>query len=82
MSLVGPRPVTAAEIPKYGDQWEIYTRVRPGITGQWQVSGRNHTTYEERVAWDAFYVHNWSPWLDLVILARTVQTVVRGEGAY
>ena len=82
MSLVGPRPVTAAEIPKYGDQWEIYTRVRPGITGQWQVSGRNHTTYEERVAWDAFYVHNWSPWLDLVILARTVLTVVRGEGAY
>jgi Undecaprenyl-phosphate galactose phosphotransferase WbaP len=82
MSLVGPRPVTAAEIPKYGDQWAIYTRVRPGITGQWQVSGRNHTTYDERVAWDAFYVHNWSPWLDIVILARTVQTVVRGEGAY
>ncbi len=82
MSLVGPRPVTQAEVGKYGEQWELYKRVRPGITGQWQVSGRNHTTYEERVAWDAFYVHNWSPWLDFVILARTVQTVVRGEGAY
>jgi Undecaprenyl-phosphate galactose phosphotransferase WbaP len=82
MSLVGPRPVTQGEIGKYGEQWELYKRVRPGITGQWQVSGRNHTTYEERVAWDAFYVHNWSPWLDFVILARTVQTVVRGEGAY
>lgn len=82
MSLVGPRPITKAEVGKYGEQWDLYKRVRPGITGQWQVSGRNHTTYEERVAWDAFYVHNWSPWLDFVILARTVQTVVRGEGAY
>ena len=82
MSLVGPRPVTEAEICKYGDQWELYLRVRPGITGHWQVSGRNRTTYDERVALDAFYVHNWSPWLDLVILARTVQTVLRGEGAY
>ncbi len=82
MSLVGPRPITTAEIPKYGDQWEVYLRVLPGVTGLWQVSGRNQTTYDERVALDTFYVHNWSPWLDLVILARTVQTVVRAEGAY
>lgn len=82
MSMVGPRPITEAEIPKYGDRWEYYLRVRPGITGMWQVSGRNLTTYDERVAFDAFYVSNWSPWLDLVILARTVQTVLRGEGAY
>jgi Undecaprenyl-phosphate galactose phosphotransferase WbaP len=82
MSLVGPRPVTTEEIPKYGDQWELYQRVLPGLTGLWQVSGRNQTTYDERVALDAFYVHNWSPWLDLVILARTVQTVLRSEGAY
>lgn len=82
MSLVGPRPITTAEIPKYGDQWEVYQRVLPGVTGLWQVSGRNQTTYDERVALDTFYVHNWSPWLDLVILARTVQTVLRGEGAY
>ncbi len=82
MSLVGPRPITAAEVPKYGDLWEFYQRVRPGLTGLWQISGRNLTTYDERVAFDAFYVSNWSPWLDLVILARTVQTVLRGEGAY
>ena len=82
MSLVGPRPVTTGEISRYGDQWELYQRVLPGITGLWQVSGRNQTTYDERVALDAFYVHNWSPWLDLVILARTVQTVLRSEGAY
>ncbi len=82
MSLVGPRPITRPEAVKYGDQWQIYLRVRPGLTGLWQVSGRNQTTYDERVALDSFYVHNWSPWLDLVILARTVQTVVRGEGAY
>ena len=82
MSLVGPRPITRPEAAKYGDQWQIYLRVRPGLTGLWQVSGRNQTTYDERVALDSFYVHNWSPWLDLVILARTVQTVVRGEGAY
>lgn len=82
MSMVGPRPITEAEIPKYGDRWEYYLRVRPGITGMWQISGRNLTTYDERVAFDAFYVSNWSPWLDLVILARTVQTVLRGEGAY
>lgn len=82
MSLVGPRPITTAEICKYGDQWEVYQRVLPGVTGLWQVSGRNQTTYDERVALDTFYVHNWSPWLDLVILARTVQTVLRGEGAY
>ncbi len=82
MSLVGPRPITTAEIPKYGDQWGVYLRVLPGVTGLWQVSGRNQTTYDERVALDTFYVHNWSPWLDLVILARTVQTVIRAEGAY
>ena len=82
MSLVGPRPVTTEEIPRYGDQWELYQRVLPGLTGLWQVSGRNQTTYDERVSLDAFYVHNWSPWFDLVILARTVQTVLRGEGAY
>lgn len=82
MSLVGPRPITAAEIPRYGELWDLYTRVRPGITGLWQVSGRNRTTYEERVGLDAFYVHNWSPWLDAVILTRTVRTVLCLEGAY
>ena len=82
MSLVGPRPIVDAEIPKYGDHYDQYEKVPPGITGLWQISGRNNTSYEERVAFDAFYVRNWSPWFDLYILACTVKVVLRGEGAY
>jgi Undecaprenyl-phosphate galactose phosphotransferase WbaP len=82
MSLVGPRPIVSAEIAKYQHHFELYTKVLPGVTGLWQVSGRNDTTYPERVALDAFYVRNWSCWLDLYILARTVGVVLRREGAY
>jgi Undecaprenyl-phosphate galactose phosphotransferase WbaP len=82
MSLVGPRPIIDAEIPKYGRGYGLYTRVLPGLTGLWQVSGRNNTTYEERVAFDEQYVHNWSVWLDIYILVRTIKTVVTAEGAY
>ncbi len=82
MSLVGPRPIVAAEIPKYGLGYNLYTRVRPGITGLWQVSGRNNTTYEERVAFDEYYVRNWSIWLDSYILARTAKVVLTAHGAY
>ena len=82
MSLVGPRPIVEAEISKYTDRFDLYTKVVPGITGLWQVSGRNDTTYDERVELDAFYTRNWSPWLDLFILARTVKTVLFREGAY
>ena len=82
MSLVGPRPIVNAEIEKYGKCYKIYKAVRPGITGLWQVSGRNDTTYEERLRHDEFYVRNWSPWLDMHILARTVATLVCGRGAY
>ena len=81
MSLVGPRPVTAVEAARYGDYWDLYLRVRPGLTGLWQVSRDSRTTYQERVMMDSFYVHNWSPWLDLVIIGRTVRSIVRGEGA-
>ena len=82
MSLVGPRPIVDDEIPMYGDVYRLYAAVRPGITGLWQVSGRNNTTYPERVQFDSHYVRNWSLWLDLVILGRTVGTVVRADGAY
>ncbi len=82
MSLVGPRPIVQAEVAKYAAQYALYERVRPGITGLWQVSGRNNTTYDERVGLDAFYVRNWSPWLDAWILARTARTVLMREGAY
>ncbi len=82
MSLVGPRPIVEAEIERYGANFALYTRVLPGLTGLWQVSGRNDTTYPERVALDSYYVRNWSVWLDLYILARTVWVVLAGKGAY
>jgi Undecaprenyl-phosphate galactose phosphotransferase WbaP len=82
MSLVGPRPIIDAEIKKYGRGYDLYTRVRPGITGLWQVSGRNNTTYEERVAFDEYYVRNWSGWLDAYILICTVKAVLTADGAY
>lgn len=82
MSLVGPRPIVTAEIPKYGAYYALYMMVMPGITGLWQVSGRNNTTYEERVQLDAYYVRNWSPWMDLYLLVRTVRIVLFAEGAY
>jgi Undecaprenyl-phosphate galactose phosphotransferase WbaP len=82
MSLVGPRPIVEAEIDKYADEYEYYVDVLPGITGLWQVSGRNNTTYPERVAFDAYYVKNWSLWLDLYILISTVRVILFREGAY
>ena len=82
MSLVGPRPIVTAEIPEYGPRFGLYMRMRPGVTGLWQVSGRNDTTYSERVALDSYYVRNWSPWLDIYILAKTVKVVFQGHGAY
>ena len=82
MSLVGPRPIVSAEILKYGECFELYKQVRPGLTGLWQVSGRNNTSYLERVRLDEYYVRNWSILLDLYILGRTVKTVLFTEGAY
>ncbi|TWT89285.1 undecaprenyl-phosphate galactose phosphotransferase WbaP [Neorhodopirellula pilleata] len=82
MSLVGPRPIVTGEIEKYKQMYPLYLRVRPGITGLWQVSGRNDTSYEQRVRLDSYYVCNWSIWLDIYILIRTVRTMVFREGAY
>jgi Undecaprenyl-phosphate galactose phosphotransferase WbaP len=82
MSLVGPRPIVQAEVAKYGTGYLLYTQVLPGITGLWQVSGRNNTTYTERVALDSYYVRNWSPWFDVYLLGRTVKVVLAGDGAY
>jgi Undecaprenyl-phosphate galactose phosphotransferase WbaP len=82
MSLVGPRPIVDAEVSKYAESFELYTKVKPGITGMWQISGRNDTTYGERVEFDAFYSRNWSPFLDIYILARTIKVVLFREGAY
>jgi Undecaprenyl-phosphate galactose phosphotransferase WbaP len=82
MSLVGPRPIVENEIERYADGYDLYVRVTPGITGLWQVSGRNNTSYEERVAFDRYYVRNWSVWLDVYIFARTFRAVFEAEGAY
>jgi lipopolysaccharide/colanic/teichoic acid biosynthesis glycosyltransferase len=82
MSLVGPRPIVTAEIEKYDIYYHLYTMVKPGITGLWQVSGRNNTTYDERVQFDAYYVRNWSPWMDLYLLLRTIRIVLFAKGAY
>ena len=82
MSLVGPRPIVKNEIEKYGSNYFLYKRVRPGITGLWQVSGRNNTTYKERIDYDCYYVRNWSLSLDLYLLFRTIKVVLFREGAY
>jgi lipopolysaccharide/colanic/teichoic acid biosynthesis glycosyltransferase len=82
MSLVGPRPLLDEDVVKYDDSFALYARVKPGLTGLWQVSGRNNTTYAERIRLDVYYVRNWSVWMDLHILVRTVKTVLLREGAY
>jgi putative colanic acid biosysnthesis UDP-glucose lipid carrier transferase len=82
MSLVGPRPCMRSQIELYRQMYPLYTRVRPGLTGLWQVSGRNETSYEQRVRLDSYYVCNWSVWLDLYIIIRTFRTLLMREGAY
>jgi exopolysaccharide production protein ExoY len=81
MSLVGPRPITVSELTRYGRVRWHYLSVRPGMTGLWQVSGRNNTSYEERVALDQHYVEARSLWLDMFIMFKTVKVVVAREGA-
>lgn len=81
MSLVGPRPIVDAEVSKYVESYNLYLRVTPGITGLWQVSGRSNTSYQRRIEMDAYYVRNWSVWLDLIILFRTAMTVLLQRGA-
>ncbi|WP_298037726.1 undecaprenyl-phosphate galactose phosphotransferase WbaP [uncultured Desulfuromonas sp.] len=82
MSLVGPRPIVADEIEKYGEYFQYYRAVCPGLSGLWQVSGRNDVDYQQRVMLDTFYVRNWSLWLDFMILLRTLPAVLKREGAY
>jgi Undecaprenyl-phosphate galactose phosphotransferase WbaP len=82
MSIAGPRPIVEAEIAKYGNTYPLYSLAKPGLTGLWQVSGRNDTTYRRRVELDAAYVRNWTPALDFKLLFKTVGVVVKGKGAY
>lgn len=82
MSLVGPRPIIKAEMERYGDYINDYLMVKPGITGMWQVSGRNDIDYSERVLLDSWYVRNWNIWIDFVMLFKTFKVVIRKDGAY
>lgn len=82
MSLVGPRPVIASELALYGDYIQLYLSARPGLTGMWQVSGRNDCSYEKRVELDSNYVRNWRFSMDIYILLRTIFAVVQCRGSY
>jgi Undecaprenyl-phosphate galactose phosphotransferase WbaP len=82
MSVVGPRPVLAHQTALYGASFNLYKKVRPGITGLWQVSGRNELPFSERVKLDKYVIQNWSVWLDIYILARTVNVLLTAKGAY
>jgi len=82
MSLVGPRPYLPRESGDIGEAREEILRVPPGVTGPWQVSGRNHAFFTDRVEMDIHYVRDWSVWLDLVLLSRTVRALFLDRGAY
>ena len=82
MSFVGPRPVTKDELEKYGSNADYILTVTPGLSGMWQISGRSDTGYEERINLDTYYIQNWSFWLDLWIIIKTVWVVIKGKGAY
>jgi len=82
MSLVGPRMITRAELEKYGESKELLLTVKPGITGYWQVNGRQEVSYDERIRMDMYYIENWSLWMDVKILLRTPLKVLQKQGAY
>ncbi len=82
MSLVGPRPVIDDELVRYNDDIDYYLMAKPGMTGLWQVSGRNDIDYDTRVYFDAWYVKNWSLWNDIAILFKTINVVLKRDGAY
>lgn len=82
MSLVGPRPIVESELKYYGDDVDYYLMAKPGMTGLWQVSGRNDIDYEKRVYFDVWYVKNWSLWNDVAILFKTINVVLKRNGAY
>jgi len=82
MSIVGPRPIVEAEVRRYGRFFRYYCAVRPGITGIWQISGRNHVTYRRRVAMDALYAQKKTVLLDIKVIAATIPAVLRRTGSY
>jgi undecaprenyl-phosphate galactose phosphotransferase len=82
MSLVGPRPYLPREVKNLEKRMGIITKVKPGITGLWQVSGRSQLSFDERLTLDEYYVKNWSLWSDIVIIVKTLKVFFKAEGAY
>ena len=82
MSLVGPRPYLPSERPQMGAIAQTIFKAQPGMTGLWQVSGRNELRFDQRLQLDEYYVRNWSLWMDIAVLIRTINSVIRGQGAY
>lgn len=82
MSLIGPRPYLPREQERIRERGRLIFQIDPGITGLWQVRGRNLLTFDDRLHLDEFYIHNWSFWLDTVILLKTVRVLLRNEGAF
>jgi lipopolysaccharide/colanic/teichoic acid biosynthesis glycosyltransferase len=82
MSLVGPRMMTVMELEEYGEYMDLILSVRPGLTGLWQVSGRQDVSFQRRVELDVYYVNNWSFWKDVVLILKTFRVVLNCEGAY
>lgn len=82
MSFVGPRPIIEDEIKYYNKTFKLYKKVKPGITGLWQVSGRSSTSYSNRISLDEYYIRHWSVWMDLYIIIRTIYVILNHKGAY
>ena len=82
MSFIGPRPIVDKEVSKYGENFSLYEKCKPGLSGLWQVSGRNNTTYQERVQLDMYYINNKSLMLDLKIFFKTIPVILFKRGAY
>jgi len=82
MTLIGPRPILPEEIEEYGDSYTLYVKVLPGLTGLWQILGRNDLEFQQRVRLDEEYILNWSIRMDIHILIQTVKVVITGYGAY
>ncbi|MBA3679078.1 sugar transferase [Candidatus Saccharibacteria bacterium] len=82
LSFVGPRPIVEAELERYGDESGLFLHIKPGITGLWQVSGRNDIIYDQRVKLDIYYIENWSIWLDIAIILRTIPVILLRKSGY
>ncbi|RKD32283.1 sugar transferase [Thermohalobacter berrensis] len=82
LSIVGPRPMLKDEMDRYGKYGKVVLKIKPGLTGLWQVSGRNKLPFSERVRLDIYYINNWSFWLDIIIMLKTIPVLLKKEGAY